>query len=64
MKSQGHELMNVRLSNGRFDSTFEPYDTSRTPNLPDYIQIIALGMIFLNSKIGTRLASVARVVFH
>jgi len=63
-KSQGQEPMNVQLTNGRFDSIFEPYDTSRTADLPDYIQIIALGMIFLGSMIGTWPASVARVVFH
>ncbi len=56
--------MNVQLTNGRVDSIFEPYDTSRTADLPDYIQIVALGMKFLGSMIGTWPASVARVVFH
>jgi len=63
-KSQGQEPMNVQPTNERVDIIFEPYDTSRTADLPDYIQIIALGMIFLGSMIGTWPASVARVVFH
>ena len=63
-KFQGENPMNVQPTNERVDIIFEPYDTSRTADLPDYIQIIALGMIFLGSMIGTWPASVARVVFH
>jgi hypothetical protein len=62
--TQGQEPMNVQHTKDRVDSIFEPHDTSRTADLAECNQMIALGMIFLGRMIGTWHTPVARVVFH
>jgi hypothetical protein len=61
---QGENSMKIQPTNEWVDCVFERYDRSLTADLPDYIQIIALGVIFLGSMISTWPASVARVVVH